>query len=75
MKKLYRIKHNCFIGFSNYSAGQVVFLDESLASNSLTELIDPKTDKSVTSYDNKMINSGDKKVKIKKPRKLFKRKK
>jgi hypothetical protein len=58
-----------------YEAGQEVMLDDSKASKSLTELIEPKTDKSVTSYDNKMINSDDKKVKIKKPRKLFKRKK
>ena len=87
MKKLYRIKQNCFIGFSNYSAGQVVFLDESLASNSLTELTEPeielmepekhssgksKADKSVTSYDNKMINSAQLKTKKQKKRKLLK---
>jgi hypothetical protein len=57
-----------------YEAGQEVMLDDSKASKSLTELIEPKTDKSVTDYDNKMINSDDKKVKIKKSRKLFKRK-
>ena len=58
-----------------YEAGQEVMLDDSKASKSLTELIEPKTDKSVTDYENKMINSDDKKVKTKKPRKLFKRKK
>ena len=75
MKHLYRIKQTCMIDLCLYEAGQEVMLDDSKASKSLTELIEPKTAKSVTDYDNKMISTDDKKVKIKKPRKLFKRKK
>ena len=76
MKHLYRIKQTCMIDLCLYEAGQEVMLDDSKASKSLTELIEPKpVEKSLTGYDNKMINSDDKKVKTKKPRKLFKRKK
>jgi hypothetical protein len=54
-----------------YEAGQEVMLDDSKASKSLTELIDPKTDKSVTTYDNKMINSAELKTKKQKKRKTL----
>ena len=71
MKHLYKIKQTCMIDLCLYEAGQEVMLDDSKASKSLTELIEPKTDKSVTSYDNKMINSAQLKTKKQKKRKLL----